>query len=111
MVSSGYAQGLEDDWNDFLHYTKIGRLDLAKGYARVVLESSPDPVELLAISEANPQGYAILLRVIDTAPDTELTELSGKLLGIIERGRFIRRTDPKIIVAEINRLISSVDIS
>ena len=103
-VTAGFAQSLEENWNDFLHYTKIGRLDLAKGYAQAVLESDPDPLELLSLSKENPQGYAVLLRVIDTAPDAELVELSGKILGIIEQGRFIRRSDPRIITEEIRRL-------
>ncbi|RKY25917.1 MAG: hypothetical protein DRP62_00190 [Planctomycetota bacterium] len=107
MVSAGFAQTLEDNWNDFLHYTKIGRLDLAAGYAKAVLESNPDPVELLTLSEKNPQGYSILLKVNETAPDEELARLSGEILDIIERGRFIRRTDPKIIVQEIKRLSST----
>jgi hypothetical protein len=104
LVSAGFAQTLEDNWNDLLHYTKIGRLDLAGGYAKAVLESDPKPVELLALSEKNPQGYSILLKVNETAPDEELARLSGKILDIIEQGRFIRRTDPKIIVREIKRL-------
>lgn len=104
LVSLGYCQGLEDNWNDFLHYTKIGRLDLAKGYARAVLESEPDPLELLALSDQNPQGYAILLRVTDTAEDAELVELSEEILDIIEEGKFIRRADAKIITEEIRRL-------
>jgi HEAT repeat protein len=104
LSSPVLAQTLEENWNDFLHYTKIGRLDLAKGYAQLVLESKPDPVELLALSEENPVGYEILLRVVDTASDAELVELSGKLLGVIEEGRFIRRSDPKIITEEIRRL-------
>ncbi|MDD5064340.1 MAG: HEAT repeat domain-containing protein [Phycisphaerae bacterium] len=95
---------LRASWNDYLHYTKIGRLDLAKGYAQAVLDSNPDPVELLGFSEENPQGYAILLRVIDTASDAELVEVSKKVLDIIEQGRFIRRSDPKIIGEEIRRL-------
>jgi HEAT repeat protein len=106
IVSAGFAQTLEDNWNDFLHYTKIGRLDLAKGYAQVILNSNPDPVALLALSKENPRGYAILLRVIDTAPDAELVKLSGKILDIIKQGIFIRRSDPKIIVEEIKRLNS-----
>ena len=104
VVSAGFAQTLEENWNDFLHYTKIGRLDMAKGYAQLVLDNNPDPVELLALGEKNPQGYAILLRVNETAPDAELAELSGKILDIIEEGRFIRRADPKIITEEIRRL-------
>ena len=103
-VSSGFGQGLEDDWNDFLHYTKIGRFDLAKGYAQAVLDSNPDPVQLLALSEANQAGYAILLRVVDVAPDAELVDASRKVLDLIEQGKFLRRSDPKIIIEEIKRL-------
>jgi hypothetical protein len=105
VVSVGFAQTLEENWNDFLHYTKIGLFDLAKGHALAVLESAPDPAELLALSEENPQGYAILLNAIDSAYlPAELVELCSKLLDIIEQGRFIRRADPKIIVEEIRRL-------
>ena len=103
-VSSGFGQSLEDNWNDFLHYTKIGRFDLAKGYAQAVLDSNPDPVQLLSLSEANPKGYAILLRVVDVAPDAELVDVSRKVLDLIEQGKFIRRSEPKIIIAEIKRL-------
>jgi len=108
-VSIGFGQGLEDNWNDFLHYTKIARFDLAKGYAQRVLDSSPDPVELLALSEANPEGYAILQRVVDVAPDAGLVEVSRKVLALIEDGKFIRRSDPKVIVGEIKRLSSGTE--
>ncbi|MGA1979329.1 MAG: HEAT repeat domain-containing protein [Sedimentisphaerales bacterium] len=104
VASVCFGATLKENWNDFLHYTKIGRLDLAKGYAQAVLESNPDPLELLTLSEENPQGYAILLRVIDTASDAELVEVSKKVLDVIEQGRFIRRADPKIIGEEIRRL-------
>jgi hypothetical protein len=103
-ITAGFAQSVEENWNDFLHYTKIGRLDLAKGYAQALLESDPDPLELLSLREENPPGYDILLRVIDKSTDAELVELSEKILNIIEQGRFIRRTDPKIITEEIRRL-------
>ena len=103
-VSSGFAQSLEDNWNDFLHYTRIGRFDLARGYAQAVLDSNPDPVQLLALSEANRAGYAILQRVVDVAPDAELVDVSRKVLDLIEQGKFLRRSDPKIILEEIKRL-------
>ena len=106
-ANTGLTQSLEDNWNDFLHFTMIGHLTLAKDYARAILDSEPDPVELLALSEANPQGYALLLKARETEYDAELAELSGKVLDIIEQGRFIRRADPKIIVEEIKRLSST----
>jgi len=107
VVSAGFAQTLEENWNDFLHYTKIGRPDLAKGYAQVILQGNPDPVELLELTKKNPQGYAILLRVNEFAPDPELEELSGKIMDLIEKGSYTRRADPGIIVVEIKRLSST----
>ena len=103
-VSICSAQTLEENWNDFLHYTKIGRFDMAKGHAQAVLASNPDPVKLLELSRANQQGYQILVRVNDVAPDAELADLSGKILAIIEQGRFIERTEPRIIAEEVRRL-------
>ncbi len=103
-VTTGFAQSLEDNWNDFLHYTKIGRFDLAKGYAQALLDSQPDPVELLVLSEANRAGVAILQRVVDLAPDPQLADVTRKVLAIVEQGKFIRRSDPKIILEEVKRL-------
>lgn len=101
------AQTLDESWNDFLHYTKIGRFDMAKGHAQAILASNPDPVKLLELSRANQQGYQILVRVNEVAPDAELADLSGKVLAIIEQGRFIERTEPKIIAEEVRRLSST----
>jgi hypothetical protein len=101
------AQSLEEHWNDFLHYTKIGRFDMAKGHAQAILSSDPDPVKLLELSRANQQGYQILVRVNEVAPDAELADLSGKVLAIIEQGRFIERTEPRIIAEEVRRLSST----
>ncbi len=108
VVGTGVAQdrNLADDWNDFLHYSKIGRLDLAKGYAQAILDSDPDPVALLKLSQDNPQGYDLAMQMVDTAKDAELKGLAKDLLAVIERGRFIRRSDPQIIVEEIRRLSS-----
>lgn len=95
-------QDLESNWNDFLHYTAIGRLDLAQGFAQKIIFSDPDPVELLKLSEENVTGYKLLLKMHADSP--QLGQVSGKILEIIEQGRFILRTDPKIIVREIKRL-------
>jgi len=103
-ISICSAQTLEENWNDFLHYTKIGRFDMAKGHAEAVLASNPDPVKLLDLSKQNLQGYQILVRVNEVAPDAELAQLSGKILSIIEQGRFIRRSAPAIIAEEVRRL-------
>lgn len=104
VVGVGFGQAIEDNWNDLLHYIQIGQLDLAKGYAQAILKAAPDPVELLAISEKNPQGCMLLSKVKETAHDAELAGLAGKILDVIEQGKFVRRADPKIIIEEIKRL-------
>jgi hypothetical protein len=108
VVGAGFAQGqpqsLAEDWGDFLHYTKIGRFDLAKGYGRAVLQGNPDPAELFRLVEANQQGYDLAMRVVDTARDEELAQLTKQLLAVVDQGRFLRRTEPKLIVEEIRRL-------
>ena len=98
------AQTLEDSWSDFLHYTKIGRFDLAKGHANAILASNPDPVELFEYTQENQPGYELAMRVAETAHDEELARLTDQLLKVIEQGRFQQRTDPKLIVQEIRRL-------
>jgi HEAT repeat protein len=98
------GQTLAENWNDFLHYTKIGRFDLAKGYAKAVLQSNPDPAELFKLVENNRQGYDLAMRAAETAHDDELAQLSQQLLGVIDQGRFLRRTEPKLIVEDIRRL-------
>lgn len=107
LASIGHAGDLKDDWNDFLHYTKIGRFDLAKSYAQIILDSDPDPVALLNLTLDNPQGFEIMLRVHKMAPDADLAALTEKIIAVIEKGRFARRSDPQIIVDEVARLSST----
>ncbi|MFH1371895.1 MAG: HEAT repeat domain-containing protein [Planctomycetota bacterium] len=99
-----FSQTLQENYNDFLHYLMLGRFDLAKGYAQATIDSNPEPVELFKLADANPRGYGLLVKAGESADDAELAALCGKLLGIIEQGRFLRRSDPKVIVEEIARL-------
>ena len=98
------AQTLEENYNDLLHYLKIGRFDLATGYAQTILDSNSEPVELFGLAEGNPQGYAMLVKAKESDADANLAAVCGKLLETIEQGRFIRRANPKVIVEEIARL-------
>jgi len=98
------AQTLEDNWNDFLHYTKIGRFDLAKGYAQNILNSNPDPVKLLELSQANRPAFDYLLDIKNKSSDTELIDLANQLIELIEQGSVIKRSDPILIAEEIRRL-------
>ena len=106
LYSGLFAATVEENWNDFLHYTAIGRFELAKSYGEQILADQVDPTELLELAQNNAQGYRLLLKM--NADSEELREVSGKILDLIEEGRYIRRTDPKIIVAEIKRLSTTM---
>ncbi len=104
LVAPAFAETLEGNYNDMLHYLKIGRFDLAKGYAQAILDGNTVPVDLFALAEDNPQGYALVIKAKESSTDKELAGLCGKVVDVIEQGRFIRRADPKVIVEEIARL-------
>lgn len=108
VVMSGYAYSadVDSDWGDFLHYAAIGRYDLAKGYGESLLASNPDSLKLLELSEQNPERYALLVKL--SASKNEAADAATKVIAVIEKGRFIRRSDPKIINEEIKRLSSTV---
>jgi hypothetical protein len=104
LACTGQAGELKDNWNDLLHYTKIGRLDMAKGFAQAILQGQPDPEAMLDLAHQNRPGHLILRRAAENTQDAELAELSQRILDLIERGRFLQRKNPKIIVEEIRRL-------
>jgi len=105
----GSAADLKDNWGDFLHYTRIGRFDLARAYAQAILDSSPDPAALFNLTVDNPQDYQLLLRVQEGKPDPELVVAANKVLALVEQGRQARRSDPRVIIEEIERLASSTE--
>jgi HEAT repeat protein len=104
LAAPAFAGTLEGNYNDMLHYLKIGRFDLAKGYAQAILDGNAAPVDLFALADGNPQGYALIIKAKESSTDKELAGLCGRVVDVIEQGRFIRRSDPKVIVEEIARL-------
>ena len=100
------AATLEENWNDFLHYTAIGRYEIADSYANAIIESDPDPVAMLELSQDNMRGYSILLKVYND--NEQLKESASAILDLIEEGRYQKRIDPSIINEEIRRLSTTI---
>ena len=105
VAAIGWTQDLEDDWREFLHYSAIGRFEIAQGYAQKIIDSEPDPLELLALTETNPAGFDLLVRLNASG---QLEGVTSQILEIIEQGRYARRTDSQIIAEEVKRLSSTV---
>ena len=101
-VAGVFADDLEDNWKDFLHYTAIGRYDLSQAFGQKIIDSGPDPVALLKLSQKTPNAYSTLERM--QARSADLRDVSNEILKIIETGRYQLRIDPVVIMQEIARL-------
>jgi hypothetical protein len=104
ITTVAYSQTIEQNFNDLVHYLKIRNFELAQGYARSIVDSNTSPVDIFRLAEANPQGYDLIVKAKENTNDAALAESCGKVLGLIEQGRFIRRNDPRVITEEIARL-------
>ena len=91
------------NWEEFMHYVLIGRWDLAQGYGQALIELDPDPVEVLDLAQSDrfPDAYKKLLLLSD---NEQLRDIAASVLELIERGRYLRRTNLTRIADEIDRL-------
>ncbi|MBN1844040.1 MAG: HEAT repeat domain-containing protein [Sedimentisphaerales bacterium] len=86
-----------------MHFTLIGRLDLAQQYGQALLNAKPEPLELLDLAEKGP--YEDAYRILDQMGRTpELRDIAGRVSDLIEQGRKTLRQDPERIGLEIQRL-------
>jgi hypothetical protein len=92
---------------DFWHAAKLGRYDAASKLAEGVLGAGAAPVDLLAafeqVSSVRKDDLgAWTIRLLGTK---ELAEPMTKINAILTEGRYARRSDPKFIDQQIQRLI------
>jgi len=93
-------------WDDLMHYALIGKWEPALWNAQALIKSNPDPVQLLDLAEST--RYADHYRNLTLLQQgTPLQDVAGQIVKLVEKGRFIRRTDPRRIGAEVARLAST----
>lgn len=92
---------------DFWHYSKVARYDLAGGAADAIVASSAKPIEVLAafesVSAARKDDLDAWL--IRWAEVDALKEPTAKLMGLLNSGREARASDPAFIEDNIKRLV------
>jgi CheY-like chemotaxis protein/HEAT repeat protein len=94
---------VRQNWDELMHYTLIGRLDLAKEFGEALVASSPDPVYLLSLAESD--RYTDSYRNLNILQkNADLAEMAGKILKLLEDGRFQQRTDFQRIAIDVTRL-------
>ena len=95
---------VQNNWDAFLHYSLIGRWQLAQDHGQALLQSNPDPMVLLQLvqSERYAQSYTQLTRLQEEK--TPVADLARQVIHIIEKGRYQLRRDPDRIHEEVQRL-------
>ena len=80
-------------WADFMHYSLIGNFELAKDNARQLIDSNPNPVDVLNLAENS--RYADAYRNLSLLQNNteELKEEARQIVELVEKGRYLRRKD------------------
>jgi len=101
---------LRADVDDYWHYGKLARYDLAVVYGKRILARSQPPLEVLKAFEATASAgerrdslddWMIRFQTVDSAP---MKEVSAQLQKVIESGRHELRSNPKFIEENIRAL-------
>ena len=107
-------QGLRDDVEDFWHYGKIARYDIAAAYGKKLLGRTEPPLEILQNFEAvaadrqDSLDQWLLrwsnLEAAPSSPDAQMRNVTSQLTKLLDTGRLERRKDAKYIDENIQRL-------
>ncbi len=94
-------------WADFMHYSLIGNFDLAKHNAQLLVNSEPDPVQVLDLAENSRYADAYRSLSLLQSNTNQLKDEAAAIVAIVEKGRYLRRQDNQRIADEIKRLSST----
>jgi hypothetical protein len=100
------ANPLRADVENFWHYAKIGKYDLATDAANKLLNANPDQVKLLETFEqiAEEQKDKIDVWMLRWQGVDKMKDTTAKLLGVLDEARKTRRADPNWIEKNIQGL-------
>src|ERR1700722_5527453 len=108
-VSLPDNESLKDSIENFWHYGKIARYDVAAAEGQRVLSQNTDPKELLAAFEAVAQGHHDNLDewLLRWEGVDQMRDVSTQLITALNKGHQARRTDPKYIEQNIQELATN----
>ena len=99
------GQSLQSLWDDFLHYSKIARADLAASFGQAIIDSGSQPRELYLLAVNTPGSQSVLARASQLEG---LPQIVAQLQVMIEAGYKDERRDPQQIAGAIEMLSGSI---
>lgn len=89
-------------FDDFLHFSVLGKFDLADTYAVQLLDRSDlDPVDVLKLSEKNRSSIDTLILLVN---NSSISDNASKILDVIREGEHLQRQNTERILANIKKL-------
>jgi HEAT repeat protein len=104
-MASPEGKPVKELWDDFLHYIKIARPELAQSFGQAILDSNVPPNEIYLLSVNTPGSSAVLAR---GSRQEGMQEIILQLQKIIEQGYEDERSDPEQIAHAIEMLGGTV---
>jgi len=100
------ADPLQTAVEDFWHFGKVARYDVAAAKAQDIIANGNDPVKVLEAFEkvAADRGDNLDDWLIRFQNAPELKDVAGQITKIVNEGRYTRRADPAYIQKNIARL-------
>lgn len=93
---------VETLFEDFVHFARLGKFELAEAYARQLLDHPDlDPVKLLEVSQRDERSLETLILLID---NTSVGQTAARVLELVQQGEFELRQEVTRIKANIEKL-------
>jgi hypothetical protein len=101
LAQEAPSGSLSDQWDDFVHYVKLARPELAQSFGQAILDSGASPKDVYRVAAAT-EGLQALLNRAETLDN--LKGVVDELRTVIETGYAQLRADPKEIQLAIDKL-------
>lgn len=108
-VAPAAATDVKKSVEEYWHYGKVGRYDLASAAGAKIVGSGADPAEVLKAFETtasdrkdNLDQWLLRFQSIDPMKD-----VTGQIVDLLNKGRYTRRGDPEVIKQNIERLATN----
>ena len=107
MMNAKPSTELVNDADLFLHYSLLGKEDLARDSGKAFLAANPSPVVALRAFDAAANGRDVSEILIGNQQNKPLKQVSSAISALLEKGHLMVARNPDRIIAAIKVMVDS----
>jgi len=107
MMGAKPSAKLVNDADLFLHYSLLGKEDLARDCGKAFLAASPSPVVALRAFDAAANGRDVSEILIGNQQNKPLKKVSAAISALLQKGHLMVARNPARIIAAIKVMVNS----